>query len=442
MSAKTALLLTFGVLAAAPVTAQDKPPKTREIKALIEEFLTLDGRKSQGRARQLEIVARLDLVSLEKKTQLKKWTKELDKRLPEAGPKLQPGGDHFFWPNSSDPDSEERGRYFVGGETKKPKGLLIAMHGGGVGSGDARSAHGTYSRVAEEFGLVSISPEVLKKTERGWTDSGTEEFILDLVDAALRTWEIDPSKVWFAGHSMGGYGTWTLGAHHADRVAGLAPSAGAPVPIFNRPGGDVIDVEEGVIANLRNVRMAIFQSTDDPRVPPGPNQKAVALLGEAKDRWGGFDFEYWEVDNRGHGMPPGGAQALFAKVAEAERNPVPERIVWQPALSWKRQCYWLHWERPKRHAVMVADLDREKNAVTITCVDGKENQLGDPIEPKGLQVLLDERVLDLGKEIVVTVNGTEVFRGMAERTLGSLMMTSSTMDVGRRFLARVRCTAE
>ena len=70
---------------------------------------------------------------------------------------------------------------------------------------------------------------------------------------------------------MGGYGTWTLGAHHADRVAALAASAGAPTPITG-PSGKYEDVEIGVIPSLRNVPIVIYQSDDDPNVPPAANE--------------------------------------------------------------------------------------------------------------------------------------------------------------------------
>jgi hypothetical protein len=40
----------------------------------------------------------------------------------------------------------------------------------------------------------------------------------------------------------------------------------------------VVGIVDGVIPNLRNVRLAIYQSDDDPQVPPGANRKAVELL--------------------------------------------------------------------------------------------------------------------------------------------------------------------
>jgi hypothetical protein len=134
------------------------------------------------------------------------------------------------------------------------------------------------------------------------------------------------------------------------------------------------------------------------------------------------------VDGRGHGEPPGGYQVQLEKIVGRARNAVPERIVWQPALTWKRQFYWLYWDTPSLGALVVADLDRAANAVRLSCDQPTD----------GLWVLLDRRVLDLGKEVVVTVNGEETFRGKVGNDLGTLLLTSQHPDPALQFAARVR----
>ena len=285
-----------------PASAQDDaapaPPSARETDTLVAEYLTLDGRTEEGRSRQAAIEERLELLPPLNASRERTWRRKIAK-LWDKGPKLEKkAGPYHLW------EEGERGLYILGGETKKPKGLFIGMHGGGVDSGDARSAHGAFDAAADDAKWLGIFPQVLEKTERGWTDSGTEEFILELIERALRTWKIDRDQVYFGGHSMGGYGSWTLGGHHADLVAGLIPSAGAPTPVMTG-GGRILDIDAGVVPNLRNTSIVVYQSIDDPRVSPDANQFAVKRLAEAQKRWGGFDYEYWEVDGRGHGPPPG-----------------------------------------------------------------------------------------------------------------------------------------
>jgi poly(3-hydroxybutyrate) depolymerase len=420
----TALLLVgCNSFAFAAQQGTPKPLSKKQQTKLVEEYMGLDLRDPESFTRSLAIVNSLESVALPRASDLKRWRKslaKLDKKMHRTLEKKS--GHHYYW------DKKRTGFYVLGGDTKKPRGLLIGMHGGGVGSGDATSSAGAYSSAASALDLVAIFPEVLEKTECGWTDSGTEEWVMDLVDAAIRTWDIDPNLVFFSGHSMGGYGSWTLGGHHADRVAALAPSAGAPTPVYDKPGGVIVEIDTGVVANLRNVPMVVFQSDDDPQVPPDANQAAVKDVAKARDLWGGYeDFEYWEVTGRGHGAPEGGMRALLDKIVGFVRDPLPEKIVWQPHLDWKHQFYWLYWENPVYDAILVAELDRKNNTIRLTC----EKPLED------MWVLLDERMVNMKKEVIIEINGVETNRAIPAPTLGALLMTTSGPDSELSFPSRL-----
>jgi pimeloyl-ACP methyl ester carboxylesterase len=398
----------------------------KEQNELVDRYLALDSRTDAGRAEQKKIVERLDTGKELSAEEAKSWRAKLSKLVAKRSRELETkSGAHYWWPAKKKGEAD-RGLYIVGGETKSPKGLIIGMHGGGAGEGDAWSAQGSMNADCKDMDWLAIFPEVLEKTEHGWTDSGSEEFVMDLVESALCTWKIDRNKVFLGGHSMGGYGTWTLGAHHADQMAALVASAGAPTPIVDR-GGSVLDVDAGVIPCLRNVPIRIYQSDDDPNVPPAANRMAAKRLGEAKERWGGFDFEYWEVPNRQHQLAPGGFKALFEKIADKKRLARPDRVVWQPVLTWTRQFYWLWWDQPVKGAIVTAELDRSKNEVRVAV---------DKPGP-GLCVLLDDGALDLNKEIVVKLGDKEAFRGKPKRTLSTLLMTAVRNDAELSYCARV-----
>ncbi len=419
------------VLSISAVTATDAPSKSEQ-KKLIAQFYELDRRSQPVPDAERELLARLALVEDLEASEVKTWRKHLLKQW-KKGPKLETGGTNYLFDDAKRGRSKskgirhkKRGKYIVGGKTKRPKGLAICMHGGGAGSGEASSASGAYQGAISNMGWLGIFPEVLEKTERGWTDSGTEEFVLELVDRARRTWGIDADHVYFIGHSMGGYGSWTLGAHHADRVAALAPSAGAPTPILGRDGL-ARDIVEGIIPNLRNVPLVIYQSADDPQVPPDANRVAVEQLKKAQERWGGFPFEYWEVEGRGHGAPPGGHEAHLEKIAGFSRDELPTKVVWQPELSWKRQFYWLWWETPGLRQIVEADADWAARTVDVQAAT----------DPAGLSILLRSDLVDLDQEFVVRLNGEEVWRGTPKRRLEVLVSTSRHGDELLTFEARV-----
>ena len=396
------------------------PPSKKEQEQLARRYFELDGKTREGREEQLAILEQLERVPELSAKEADRWRETLLK-LQSKGRKLEKkSGRHYFWEKP-----ERRGLYLVGGKTSRPKGLFVGFHGGGSGSGDANEASSNWSSAASKMGWVAIFPQVLEKTDRGWTTSGTEEFVIDLIDAALRTWDIDRDKIFFGGHSMGGYGTWTLGGRHADRVAGLTPSAGGPTIILS--GGEVTDIVDGIVPNLRGVCVRIYQSDDDVQVPPEANRMAARRLAEAQERWGGYDYEYWEVPRRGHDLPPGGTKALLEKVRDAERDHRPPELTWQPTIEWKRQYYWLHWENPVPVSLVEASIDREQNAIAIQCT----------ADPAGLSVLVDDVLVDLDRELVVTLAGAEVYRGQPARSLSTLVLTAARNDPALLFDARI-----
>ena len=392
--------------APAPTTPQG--PDAKEQRALLAEWVALGPRAmSAERERQQEILARFGELPAPDERDLARVEKELAALVADLPGLPKGSGRQFLEPK------EKRGLYLVGGKSRSPKGLFVGLHGGGVGEGDAEEARGNWESAAAAQGWLAIFPEVLVKTEHGWTDSGTEEFVLELIERALRTHKLPPDRVFLAGHSMGGYGAWTVGARHADRFAGLVASAGAPTPLLGadrRPKG----VDWGVVPNLRNTRMVVFQSSDDPQVTPDANRVAAKEVAAAKERWGGYPFEYWEVDGNGHALPPGGAKELLDKVADARRVARPERVVWQPVLTWKRQFHWLFWETPPAGAVIDASVDRAAGRIEIRA----EPHAG------GLGVLVGPELVDVERELVVLVNGEERFRGVPQPSYGAVLETA------------------
>jgi len=411
MLALAGMLLTL--LAQGPLSASEQ-------KARIEAYFAADAKTEAGQKERRAILRELAAVELtpasapkELAAILKRWEKgrELEKK---------PGRNHWW-------EEEKKGFYIVGGETKKPKALALCLHGGGKDAGDASSAFGAYEPALSGLDWLALYPEVLAKTAHGWTDAGTEEWLIELIDCARRTWKLDPDRVYLCGHSMGGYGSWTVGAHHADQFAALAPSAGAPTPLIDREE-NVLGILEGVIPNLRNVALRVYQSSDDPRVPVAVNRMAAKLLGEAKAKWGGFDFEYWEVEGRGHGAPPGGFEAHLAKIAAIERTTHPDTVVWQPTLSWKQQSYWLFWDEPVKNSLVVARVGPEKNTIRITS-EG---------DVRGLSVLVDPELVDPKKELFVYLNEVEAYRGIPVPDLATTLATGARGDPELAYTTRIR----
>jgi len=377
-----------------------------DVDALVEEYFEAGAARRRAIREELEPVDRLE------REDVAQWRERLLELAAKTAPRLRRRGTNYFYD-----EDKKRGKYIVQGGRGRG-GLLIGLHGGGEGAGDAGSAAGTFGRIASKFRCVGIFPEVLEKTERGWTTSGTEEFVVELVDAAKRTWpRIPHDRIYVVGHSMGGYGAWTIGARHADLFAGLGAYAGAPTPITvdGGPYSEVIAIAPGVLPNLRNVALHVYQSLDDKQVPPEPNVFANKELQDWKKRYGGFNYKYLEVDGRGHGAPPGGHVEGVKWLYRFERNPRPKKILWQPVLSWKRMFYWLYWTRPEPEVVVDVRIV-EPNAIAIDLGGASRD---------GFKLLLDDDLVDLSKEVVVRVaGGEEIFRAKVPYTLSTMLLTA------------------
>ncbi|MBI1852471.1 MAG: prolyl oligopeptidase family serine peptidase [Planctomycetes bacterium] len=99
--------------------------------------------------------------------------------------------------------------------------LVLSLHGAGV---DAMGQADSYA--AKSWATI-VAPTNRRPFGFDWEDWGRRDAmeVLDLARASLDT---DPRRTYLTGHSMGGHGTWHIGATYPDRFAALGPSAGWP----------------------------------------------------------------------------------------------------------------------------------------------------------------------------------------------------------------------
>ncbi len=97
--------------------------------------------------------------------------------------------------------------------------LLLSLHGAGV---DAIGQAGAYHAHPK---IYVAAPTNRRPFGFDWEEWGHANALFALDDAMAR-FGTDPHRVYLAGHSMGGHGTWTVGTHHNDRFRVLGPSAG------------------------------------------------------------------------------------------------------------------------------------------------------------------------------------------------------------------------
>ncbi|WP_346236225.1 prolyl oligopeptidase family serine peptidase [Niabella insulamsoli] len=111
--------------------------------------------------------------------------------------------------------------YAVTPQTKFQPGsaLFLSVHGAGVEAiGQARAYQ------SKDWGTLVAATN---RRPRGfnWEDWGRMD-ALEVLAIAKEKFQPDPLRIYLTGHSMGGHGTWFLGATYPDKWAAIGPAAG------------------------------------------------------------------------------------------------------------------------------------------------------------------------------------------------------------------------
>ena len=181
--------------------------------------------------------------------------------------------------------------------------LVLSLHGAGVDAiGQARAYK------PKDWAYV-VAPTNRRPYGFDWEDWGRLD-ALEVLAEASRLFGTDPDRTYLTGHSMGGHGTWQVGATVPGLWAAIAPSAGWPS--FSSYGGGVVykdpsPVERmlaraanpGETANLaRNYLhygVYILHGDQDDNVPVTQARTMRELLGKFHP-----DFAYYERPGAGH----------------------------------------------------------------------------------------------------------------------------------------------
>jgi dienelactone hydrolase len=102
-----------------------------------------------------------------------------------------------------------------------PSALFLSVHGAGVEAiGQARAYQ------PKSWGTL-VAPTNRRPRGFNWEDWGRLD-ALEVFEIAKEKFKPDPKQIYLTGHSMGGHGTWYLGATYPGKWAAIAPCAGYP----------------------------------------------------------------------------------------------------------------------------------------------------------------------------------------------------------------------
>ena len=108
--------------------------------------------------------------------------------------------------------------------------LVVALHGMGGDENSIFDAYrnGAFKREAEKQGWLMVCPKGRESASMYRGKAETD--VLDVLADVRRQYKVDASRVYLMGHSMGGFGTWSIAMNHPDLFAALGPVAGGGNP--------------------------------------------------------------------------------------------------------------------------------------------------------------------------------------------------------------------
>lgn len=196
------------------------------------------------------------------------------------------GDIHWAYRSALD-DTVQPYRFYIPANynAKKKWPMIVALHGMG---GDENSFfagydNGAIRRVAEARGYIVVCPK--GRGPYSMYLASAERDVIDVINGMKRDFSIDADRVYLMGHSMGGYGSWSIAVNNPDIFAAIGPISGGGTP-FSRPK----------LKAITHVPWIVVHGDKDPTVPVEESRKMVRAGKEL-----GVEIKYIEVPGGSHG---------------------------------------------------------------------------------------------------------------------------------------------
>ena len=156
--------------------------------------------------------------------------------------------------------------------------VILFLHGKGE-CGDDGEFHTTVGlgreirKTPERFPALVVMPQI---PVGKWWKGSMQRLALGALDATLKEYNADRDRIVLTGLSLGGFGTWSLGAKWTERFCALLPICG---------GGDVADAEQ-----LARLPIWCYHGEADPVVAVSRSREMVAAVRSA-----GGNIKYTEL---------------------------------------------------------------------------------------------------------------------------------------------------
>lgn len=204
--------------------------------------------------------------------------------------------------------------------------LILSLHGASVeGIGQA-----------EAYGQKDWANLVAATNRRpfgfDWEDIGRLDALEVLADAQRR-FKPNSKRIYLTGHSMGGHGTWQVGAHYPDKFAAIGPSAGW-ISFFTYAGGVVYPNPTPMEAML----LRATNASQTLHLKSNMFQQAVYVLhGDADDNVPVAQARQMRTELKDHPNLKWHEQSGAGHWWDVSPEPGADCVDWKPMFDWFRK---------------------------------------------------------------------------------------------------------
>lgn len=287
---------------------------------------------------------------------------------------------------------------------EKPAGghsLWISLHGGG--GAPARVNDQQWENQKKLYTVeegIYVAPRAPTNTWNLWHEAHIDRLFHRLIEDLVITGDVDPNRVYVLGYSAGGDGVYQLAPRMADHWAAAAMMAGHPNGVSLEP--------------VRNVPFALQVGELDTAYD---RAKIGADYGRALEGFRVADPRGYETfvkihEGKGHWMDRADAAAL-PWMAKHNRNPVPDRVVWQPTGASRESLSWLALPADAPRAGGIIDARIDGQGIDILRAEGIDSLL----------IRLDDRMVDCDFPVQVRFGDHVLHGGPVKRSIQTLART-------------------
>lgn len=174
--------------------------------------------------------------------------------------------------------------------------LVVALHGlGGTENSFFENYNADFPKLAEQHGYIVAAPLGYRVDgSYGWglgnppadpavqfVQARSEEDVMQVLGLVQQHYNIDPARIYLAGHSMGAIGTWKVAAKFPDVWAAIGMFAGAGTP--------------ATLSQMQHIPQFVVHGDADPTVNVQGSRAMVARMKELE-----MTMQYIEVPGGNH----------------------------------------------------------------------------------------------------------------------------------------------